>query len=149
MVYSERAMRDFLGFLVFLAAIFLVVGEFFGGWYLGVLPQTPAFVYNKTHTATVTRRTLSDTAEFPFKVSGRLRNGSLTVEAVYERPVSYQGRTDKPVAPRIFVTETFLARQPIYVADTLEKGWGIYQVRLIFEDATGTIRVEVPDSSTF
>lgn len=42
-------MKTLLGWIVVLSVIFFGVGEFAGGWYLGVPSQTPLLVYKKNN----------------------------------------------------------------------------------------------------
>lgn len=139
-------MRGLLGWLVVLSVIFFGVGEFAGGWYLGVPTQTPVLVYKKTTAKTVLRRTALSTA-FPFKVSGALRGGTLTVQAIYERPASFQNPGAPSSPAQVYFTQTFAAGSPIRIDETLQRGAGVYTVRLLFRDATGRLGVEVPNNS--
>jgi len=140
-------MRGLIQFVIFLAIVFFVVGEFLGGWYLGVIPQTPAYVYKKTHTASVKRQAIQ-ADEFPFTVKGKLSKGSVTVEGVFERPTSIQNPGRKILPEKVHFTETFLAGQSILISEVLEEGPGLYRVRLRFEGATGSVNIEVPPSSS-
>ncbi|CAN5861552.1 hypothetical protein BH24DEI2_BH24DEI2_16860 [soil metagenome] len=139
-------MRSLLQFAVFLAVVFFVVGEFLGGWYLGVPPQTPVYLYKKTTTTTLTRRTLLS-KEFPFGVEGRLSRGTLTIEGIFERPASFQDPTQKAAASRVYFTETFKEGEPINVHEVLKQGGGVYTLRFTYEDASGTVRIDVPPNS--
>ena len=138
-------MRGLIQFAVFLAIVFFVVGEFLGGWYVGVPPQTAMYVYKKTTTATVTRRTLTS-KEFPFSIEGRLDRGTLTVEGIFERPSSFQDGTIKPLAPKVYFTETFSEGERINISKVLKQGAGIYTLRFIYNDASGTVRIDVPSN---
>lgn len=139
-------MRGLIQFAIFLVIVFFVVGEFFGGWYLGVPPHTPLLVYKKTHTATEARRTTT-AQEFPFSFEGRLRQGRLTIEGSYERPDSFQ-TGQRGTAERVVFRQEFREGEPINVAQILKQGSGIYRIRLIFEDATGTFDLELPPAGT-
>ena len=140
-----RSLFQFAGFVVF---VFVAVGHFLGGWYVGIAPQTPIYVYNKTATTVIEREAKFSDA-FPVILRGRLRDGTLTVEGSFERPASFQS-PGRPVIPyRTYFSETFNAGQPIYVGETLERGVGIYRVHLKFEDATGSVSVDVPPRNTF
>ena len=139
-------MRTLLGWLVVLAVVFFGVGEFAGGWYLGVASQTPVLVYKKTVAKAVTRRAQSAT-ELPFEVNGVLQSGTLTVQGIYERPESFQNPDAASSAAQVYFTQTFPAGRPIHISETLRQGAGIYTVRLIFRDATGRLSVAVPNNS--
>lgn len=139
-------MRGLIQFLIFLAIVFFVVGEFFGGWYLGVPPHTPLLVYKKTHTATESRRTTT-AQEFPFSFEGQVQQGRVTVEGSFERPDSFQtGQRGTP--ERVVFRQEFREGEPIRVSQTMKQGSGVYRVRLIFEDATGTFRLDLPPAGT-
>lgn len=139
-------MSAWVKWLAFLTIVFFGVGEFAGGWYLGVPPQTPIMVYKKTTSKQMTRRTLLST-EFPFTIDGTLTGGTLTVEGIYERPTSFQNPDIKPLAPKIYFEETFPAGSRVHIDEALKKGAGIYTIRLIFKDATGKLSVDVPNNS--
>lgn len=140
-------MRGLFQFAIFLAIVFFIVGEFFGGWYLGVAPQTPIFVYKNNHITTIKRQSFS-AGEVPFTVKGKLRRGVLTVEGIYERPTSIQHTTRTALPPKIYFSESFRANEPIFLSETIKQGPGIYRLKLIFEDASGTVNVDIPPSSS-
>src|SRR5680860_103490 len=118
-------MRDLLGFLLVLAAVFFIVGEL-RGWYLGVPTQTPILLYKKDFSAETTRRTvLRD--DMPISFSGKVRRGTVNVNVLYER--SY--RPGEIIA----VDEVFAA------------GGGVYTVRVDYVDATGLFRLTMPGGS--
>lgn len=138
-------MRGFLIFILFLAAVFFAVGEW-QGWYLGVPGHTPIFVYKKTYTS-VTSRQLYTAKTFEFAVNGNLSRGSLTVEGTYEYPGSFQDGTQaKP--ERVIFSKDFHAGQAVHVSEEMTEGIGIYRVKLIFDDATGTFREKLPPAGT-
>ena len=139
-------MGAWLKFVAFLVIVFFGVGEFLGGWYLGVAPQTPMFVYKKDRVTTVTRRMLNQ-REFPFEVSGNVQNGTVTVEVTLEVPASFQN-PNAPTRPehRVF-REEFHQGERIDISRVLERGSGFYRVYLIFDNATGLFSVDVPTSS--
>ena len=139
-------MKTLLGWLVVVSVIFFGVGEFAGGWYLGVAPQTPVLVYKKTTATAVSRRTALGTT-FPFRVGGALRSGTLTVQGIYERPKSFQNQNAPSSPAKVYFVQTFPAGRPIRVDETLQRGAGVYTVRLVFRDATGRISVDVPNDS--
>lgn len=137
-------MRDFLIFLAILAAIFFGIGEW-QGWNLGVPGQTPVFVYKKDGEALVTRRTINRN-EFPFVLSGRVQRGRVTVEGYYQQGASFQANTPAGREQLIF-SEEYSEGQMIDLERTLRQGTGYYRIRLVFEDATGLFRMQVPRSS--
>ena len=138
-------MRDFIIFLAVCALIFFGVGET-RGWHVGVLSQTPIFVYKSTSDAEAVRR-LTSVDELPFTLSGELRSGTVVLEAYYERPESFQNPTQRILPERRVFERTFRAGQPIDFTDVLSGGRGVYTLRVIFDDATGRVRLNVPDSS--
>lgn len=139
-------MRSLLQFAVFLVIVFFAVGEFLGGWYLGVPPQTPVYLYKKTTTAKLSRRTLLS-QQFPFSIEGRLSRGTLTIEGIYERPESFQDQSQRARAPKVYFSETFNEGERINVNEVLKQGGGIYTLRFIYEDASGTLRIDVPSNN--
>ena len=138
-------MRGSLQLLAVVVIIFFGVGEFLGGWYVGVAPQTPVLVYKKTHTATLTRRVTGDT--FTFELDGKVRGGTVTVEGLYERPASYQNPGQAVLPSRGLFKESFGPGEKVRVAETLRAGTGVYRVRVTFEEATGLFHIEVPAAS--
>ena len=139
-------MSSWIKWLAFLTIVFFGVGEFAGGWYLGVPPQTPVMVYKKTVSKQLTRRTLLSN-EFPFAIDGSLQSGTLNVQVIYERPASFQNPGVKPVAPKLYFDKTFTADIPVHLVESMKNGPGIYTIRLVFEDATGRLSVDVPTNS--
>lgn len=139
-------MSGFVKWLAFLTILFFGVGEFAGGWYLGVPPQTPIVVYKKTTSKQFSRRTTLSQA-FPFQLDGTLESGTLTVEGIYERPTSFQSPSTKPLAAKQYFSETFQAGSAVHLSETMKRGAGIYTVRLIFENATGKFNLGLPTNS--
>jgi hypothetical protein len=139
-------MRGFLQFAAFLAIVFFVVGEFFGGWFLGIPPHTPILAYKKTHTAEYTRRTtVAD--RFEFRFDGEVRRGTLVIEGTYQRPDSFQtGR--QGTAERVVFRQEFRQGQRVDLLHTMREGQGIYRVRLHLDDGTGLFRLHLPEAGT-
>ena len=137
-------MRDFLIFLVVLAIVFFAVGEW-RGWYLGVPSSTPVFVYKKDYTSETSRRTINVDA-LPIRVSGRVSQGIVRVEIIYERPSSFQQGTRGEAAEQIF-EEVYRQGQSIAINEVFDAGGGIYTIVLHFEEATGLFRLRLPPSS--
>lgn len=137
-------MRDFLIFVALLAAAFFVIGETVG-WQLGVAGQTPVYVYKKSGEAVAERRTIQR-GEMPVRVSGRVRDGAVTVTVIYRDMGSFQSNRPARGSDTLF-EERFLAGQVINIERLASEGGGVYQVRLRFEDATGLFRVPMPNSA--
>ncbi len=134
-------MRDFLVFLVFCAVVFFGVGEW-RGWYVGIPPQTPIFAYKTTTDASYVRR-VSSADGFPLELNGEVRRGLLTVEGTYEKPSSFQtGKAGEP--ERVLFRQIYGEGEEVNLSQMLKRGQGIYRVRLILEDASGTFRLELP-----
>lgn len=137
-------MRDLLGFILVLAVVFFVVGEF-RGWYLGVPTQTPILLYKKDFTAETTRRTVMRD-DMPVRFSGLVRRGSVTVTVLYERPDSFQtgqqGRAEVSLFER-----TYRQGENIVLDELFDSGGGIYTVRVDYQDATGLFRLSLPGGS--
>jgi hypothetical protein len=137
-------MRDFLIFVAVLAAVFFGIGEW-QGWQLGAPGQTPVFVYKKDAVTLATRRTINRN-DFPYTVSGRVQRGRVTVEGYYQQGASFQ--TNAPAGPEhLIFRETFTQGQQIALQGAMRQGVGYYRIRLVFEDATGLFRVQVPRGS--
>lgn len=135
-------MKGFLGFIVFLAAVFFGVGEF-KGWTLGIPSQTPLLIYKSDSWLGATRRTVNR-QDFPFTVSGKVSSGKVRVEGYYELPTSFQsGKAGKP--EKLVFEEEFTQGQSINISETLKNGRGQYRLKIMFENATGMFRVKVPN----
>jgi hypothetical protein len=137
-------MRDLLGFLLVLAAVFFVVGEL-RGWYLGVPTQTPILLYKMDHVAETSRRTVMRD-DMPVSFSGLVRRGAVTVAVTYERPASFQtsaqGRPQQTVFER-----TYRAGEQIALNEVFALGGGVYRVKVTYQDATGLFRLDMPGGS--
>lgn len=137
-------MRDLLGFLLVLAAIFFVVGEL-RGWYLGVPTQTPILLYKMDHTAETTRRTvLRD--DMPVRFSGQVRRGTVTINVLYERPTSFQTGEQGRAQVSLF-ERSYRQGETIALDELFESGTGVYTVRVAYQDATGIFRLTLPGGS--
>lgn len=137
-------MRDFLIFILFLAVVFFGVGEW-RGWNVGVPAQTPVMAYKTTSMTRAQRRTIN-TDSMPVEVSGRVRNGEVTVRVIYRDTGSFQTNTAGGDPDTVF-EETYQVGQSIRLAETFEEGRGNYQVVLDFRNATGIFHVTLPRSS--
>jgi hypothetical protein len=134
-------MRGFLGFIVFLAAIFFGVGEF-KGWTVGIPSQTPLLIYKSDSWLGATRST-TNRQDFPFSVSGKVSSGKVRVEGYYELPTSFQsGKAGKP--EKLVFEKEFTQGETINISETLKNGQGKYRIKVLFEKATGIFRVKVP-----
>jgi hypothetical protein len=134
-------MRDLLGFLLVLAAVFFVVGEL-RGWYLGVPTQTPILLYKMDHVAETSRRTVMR-EDMPVGFSGLVRRGAVTVTVMHERPTSFQ--TGAAGRPQTTVFErTYRTGEQIALNETFALGGGVYTVKVAYQDATGLFRLTMP-----
>lgn len=137
-------MRDFIVFVLLVAAVFFGIGEW-QGWHLGIAGQTPILVYKRDATAVASRRTVTR-SDFPFSVSGTVRRGTVRVQGYFEQPQSFQtGQAGRP--ERLVFEQTFRQGEHIALSETLRQGQGIYRIRLVFEDATGIFRLRVPSGA--
>jgi len=69
------------------------------------------------------------------------------IEASFEQLASFQtGQAGRP--ERVVFRAEFGAGQRITVNETLRQGQGVYRIRLIFNDATGTLRLTLPPAGT-
>ncbi len=137
-------MRDLLGFLLVLAAVFFIVGET-RGWYLGIPTQTPILLYKKDHTAETSRRTVMRD-DMPVSFSGQVRRGSVTLTVRYERPASFQtGQAGR--APVKLFERSYRQGERIALSEVFASGGGIYTVQVDYQDATGIFRLTLPGGS--
>lgn len=137
-------MRDLLGFLIFLAAVFFIVGEL-RGWYLGVPTQTPILVYKMDHVAETSRRTVMR-EDMPVGFRGEVRRGAVTVSVLHERSQSFQtGRAGSPLTT-VF-ERTYRVGETIAIDELFQLGGGVYTVKVAYQDATGIFRMSLPGGS--
>jgi hypothetical protein len=137
-------MRDLVGFAIFCTIVFFAVGETVG-WNVGFPGSTPVFVYKRDAVATVERRTVTRT-DMPVAVSGLVRRGEVEVTVVYQDMGSFQtNRSARP--PETVYQETFRLGQRVVVDEVFRRGAGRYEVTLIYRDASGTFRIELPPAS--
>jgi len=137
-------MREFLGFVLFAAIVFFAVGETVG-WNVGVAGSTPVLVYKRDGGASTARRTVQRDA-MPVEVAGRVRDGQVRVQIVYQDTGSFQtNRSAEP--PELVFEETYQRGQRIAIDEEFGEGRGEYTIELTFIGATGVFRVTVPDNS--
>jgi len=143
-VEYAHGMREFLGFVLFAAIVFFAVGETVG-WNVGVAGSTPVFVYKRDGGASTARRTIQRDA-MPIEVEGRVRDGQVRVQIVYQDTGSFQtNRSAEP--PELVFEETYQRGQRIAIDEVFDEGRGEYTIDLTFSGATGLFRVVVPDNS--
>ncbi|HLU82364.1 MAG TPA: hypothetical protein VKZ43_03095 [Trueperaceae bacterium] len=134
-------MRDFLGFLLILAVIFLVVGEI-NGWYIGIASQTPIVVYKKDAAVDTSRRTVTR-EDMPVRFTGQVRRGTVTVTVSYERSDSFQtGRQGQ--SRTVLYERAFRVGERIAIDERFTSGPGVYSVGVNYADATGVFRLTLP-----
>lgn len=137
-------MRDLLGFLLVLAAIFFVVGEL-RGWYLGVPTQTPILLYKQDFVAETSRRTVTRD-DMPVRFTGEVRRGTVTLDVLYERPSSFQtGQVGRPQVS--LFQRSYRQGESIALDEVFEAGSGVYTVKVEYLDATGLFRLTMPGGS--
>lgn len=136
-------MREFLGFLFFLAIVFFVVGETVG-WNVGVPGSTPVGVYKRSGVVEAEADTIRSN-EMRLGINGRVRAGSVEVVIRYQDTGSFQNnRPPEPV--EMIYRETFQRGQRIAIDQNFAEGGGTYGVRLTFRDATGVFNVKFPSN---
>ncbi len=131
-------MRPLLQFLGFCFIVFFIVGEW-QGWYVGVPPSSPMFLYKMDKEVSI-RRDVALEEDFSFDLSGRVRDGSIQVEAFFEIPASFQQGTKGKTAKKVF-DEVFSTGESIDLGKTLKAGQGRYTIRIIYQDVTGMFRL--------
>jgi len=137
-------MRDIVIFLLLIVAVFIGIGEW-RGWYLGVPGTTPVVVYKMDHRAVTDVRTVTR-SDMPIRMEGRVRQGTVTVEVTHERPASFQ--TGEAALPeRVLFEQTFGTGQRIAINEVFAAGRGIYRVRVVYADVSGTFRFTFPRPS--
>lgn len=134
-------MREFLGFLLFLAIVFFVVGETVG-WNVGVAGSTPIGVYKRSGVVNAEARTVRSDA-MQIGIEGRVRAGEVEVLVSYQDDGSFQANRPPEPEETIF-EETFRRGQRVAVDQLFDEGPGVYGVRLTFRDATGIFHVNFP-----
>jgi len=138
-------MRGFFQFAIVAAIIFFGVGEW-RGWNVGVMPQTPLFLYKTDSSRSTVRRITGFAPGLEFNLSGQLSRGSMRMVVTFERPDSVQtARNDSVPLEQVYEIE-FFAGQPIVASEFLELGTGFYRFRLFFNDATGRVSLNLPTS---
>lgn len=138
-------MKGFFQFAIVAAIIFFGVGEW-RGWNVGVMPQTPLFLYKTTSSRSTVRRITGFAPGLEFNLSGQLSRGSMRMVVTFERPDSVQTARDDAVPLEQVYEIEFLANQPIVASEFLELGTGFYRFRLFFNDATGRVSLDLPTS---
>ncbi len=135
------AMRQFLIFLAVVAIAFFAIGEW-RGVYLGILGQTPVIAYKTDHTAESSRRTINRDS-LPVALTGQVRNGTLRVSVVFERPASFQTGAAGLPAQTVF-ERTFRTGERVALNELIQEGRGDYTVRLEFTEGTGMFTLRMP-----
>jgi hypothetical protein len=138
-------MRGFFQFAIVAVIIFFGVGEW-RGWNVGVMPQTPLFLYKTTSSSSTVRRLTGSAPGLEFSLSGQLSRGSMRMVVSFERPDSVQNPANNSVPLEQVYEVEFFAGQPIVVAEFLDLGTGFYRFRLFFNDATGRVGLDLPTS---
>lgn len=138
-------MRPLLQFFGFCFIVFFAVGEL-QGWYVGVAPQTPMFLYKQDQTVNVKHDVELDKG-LTFDLEGQVRHGKVRVEAYFEVPPSFQQGTQGKAARLVF-EEEFSTGQHISLEETLNNGRGRYTVRIIYRDAIGIFKLGLPEGGT-
>ena len=138
-------MRGLFSTAIIAAIIFFGVGHFHdGSWNVGVMPQTPLFLYRTTSSRSTVRRLTGNAPGLQFDIGGQLSRGSARLEVTYERPDSIQNQRQEAIPEAVVYEAEFFAGQPIALAEYLELGTGFYRFRIFFDDATGRVSLDLP-----
>lgn len=137
-------MRDIVIFFLFIAAVFLGVGEW-RGWYLGVPGSTPVIVYKMDHRAVTERRTVNRD-DMAMAMAGQVRRGSVTVQVTYERPISIQTGA-APLPERVVFEQVYRTGQRVNIDQIFDEGPGVYRLRVTYVDVTGNFTFRFPSAS--
>jgi hypothetical protein len=133
--------------LAIVAIIFFGVGEFLGGWYLGVVGHTPTLLYKKDYSTSV-KRTTFNAQEVPIRFEGTVHRGSVSIEATFERGPSFQAPSQAIVPEHRIYSRTFETGERINLREVLRAGQGTYRVYITYRDATGVFRLHIPPESS-
>jgi hypothetical protein len=131
-------MRPLLQFLGFCFIVFFIVGEW-QGWYVGYPPSSPMLLYKMDREVSI-RRDVKLEDDFSFDLRGRVRDGSVLVEAYFEVPSSFQQGTKGKSAKKVY-DAAFSRGEVIDLSKILKSGQGRYTIRIMYQDATGVFRL--------
>ncbi len=137
---NSRARRDLITTIIILLIVFFGVGEWVG-WKLGAISQTPIFVYKNTSQSTTKR--LSEGNPLGITALGKVRQGTVTLEVSHEIPKSFQSPGQQVVPLHKVYSQKFQKGEIINIDKKVVEGRGEYQVKLLFEKATGIFRVNL------
>ncbi len=137
-------MRPLLQFAGFCFIVFFIVGEL-QGWYVGLPPQSPMYLYKQDRVVNV-QRDLLFADSFDVSLSGKVREGTVLVEVFHEIPPSFQAGTAGQL-PKLVYSEEYYTGQNINLFDSYRSGKGRYTVRMTYEDAIGIFRLKVPNEN--
>ena len=140
-VMDPRARRDLITSIVILLAVFFGVGELHG-WQLGILSETPVFVYKATGQSMAERFIEKDWLDLTVK--GKVRQGTVTLEVTHELPKSFQYPSQPVIPLRTVHSQKFQKGEQINFDEHIMEGPGEYQIKLLFQKASGTFRVTLP-----
>jgi hypothetical protein len=137
-------MRPLLQFAGFCFIVFFAVGEL-QGWYVGMPPNTPMYLYKMDKTVNIVRD-VKYADELDVSMNGKVNRGSVLVEVFFEIPPSFQNGSTG-TKPKLLYSEEFYVGQRLNVAEYIKKGKGRYTVRLTYNDVTGTFKLKLPRES--
>lgn len=138
-------MRGLFSTAIIAAIIFFGVGHFHdGSWNVGVMPQTPLFLYRTTSSRSTVRRLTGTAPGLEFTLGGQLRRGSARLVVSYERPESIQNQSQQAIPEEVVYELEIFEGQPLALAEYLDLGTGFYRFRFVFDDATGRISLDLP-----
>ncbi len=140
---DPRARRDLISTIIIILVVFFGVGEFYG-WKLGSMSQTPIFVYKSTGQSMAERFVGKDWLDLT--VEGKVRQGTVTLEITHELPKSFQDPGQPTVPLHTVYSQKFEKGEQIKFDEHVTEGPGKYQIKLLFEEASGTFRVRLPKS---
>ena len=136
--------RPLLQFFGFVFIVFFIVGEL-QGWYVGIPPETPMFLYKADHIVSSSRTTKLENS-FLLDFNGDVKRGNVLVEVFFEVPASFQGQRKAGKSFRVF-HKNFIEGDQIKLKKSIRKGVGRYTVRISYNDTTGIYKLRMPNSN--
>ena len=103
-------------------------------------------LYKQDHNVNVVRDVRFED-ELPLELSGRVRNGTVRVEAYFEVPSSFQQGTSG-TQPRLIFEQDYREGQTLNINEVLDRGRGRYTVRILYREATGLFELDVPGDNS-
>lgn len=115
------------------------------GWYVGIPPEMPMFLYKADHVVSSSRTTKLENS-FLLDFRGNVKRGNVLVEVFFEVPASFQGQTKAGKRYRVYHKD-FIEGDEININKNIRKGVGRYTVKISYKDTTGIYKLRMPNSN--